>query len=306
MIVEYRRVCRVVWTKREEKEPNSDIQPVSEFRNSGSLYRLQLCNPASGTQLGLVLETYLHSASITLYKMDNTSSSRGRIRDIIPSIIIGRYPTGPLNSLTDIPGVLVHTESLCRTIPTIVNTGVTTILPRREWFSDGCHAAFFKFNGSGEMTGSHWIEETGILNSPVILTNSFAVGPCYSGIYEYAVEKYKNKEGLADWFLLPVVGETFDGHLSDIGAMAVKSDMVIRGIEKASADRIPEGNTGGGTGMCCQGYKGGTGSASRVVKGVIKKDGKDEEVEYTVGALVQAVSSTSSCADSRTMELNVI
>lgn len=217
-------------------------------------------------------------------------SPRGRIREIIPNIIIGRYPTGPLNSLTDVPGVLVHTESLRRTTPTIVNTGVTTILPRKEWFHDGCHAAYFRFNGSGEMTGSHWLDETGILNSPIIITNSFAVGPCYSGIYEYAVEKYKDKEGLVDWFLLPVVTETYDGYMSDIGAMAVKSDMVVRGIEKASADRVPEGNTGGGTGMCCQGYKGGTGSASRLVPGVIKKDGKEEKVEYTVAALVQAVS----------------
>jgi D-aminopeptidase len=90
--------------------------------------------------------------------------------------------------------------------------------------------------------------------------------------------------------LLPVVGETYDGYMSDIGAMAIKSDMVVRGIEEASADRVPEGNTGGGTGMCCQGYKGGTGSASRVVEGVIKKDGKEEKVAYTVAALVQAVS----------------
>ena len=223
--------------------------------------------------------------------MTTPTNVRGRIRDIIPNIIIGRYPTGALNSLTDVPGVLVHTESLCRTTPTIVNTGVTTILPRREWFGDGCHAAIFKFNGSGELTGSHWLEETGILNSPIILTNSFAVGPCYSGIYEYAVEKYKNMEGMADWFLLPVVGETFDGFMSDIGAMAVKSDMVVRGIQKASSDMVPEGNTGGGTGMCCQGYKGGSGSASRVVRGVIKKEGQEEEeVKYTVGALVQAVS----------------
>lgn len=210
---------------------------------------------------------------------------------MIPNIIIGRYPTGPLNSLTDVPGVLVHTESIHRTDPTIVHTGVTTILPRREWFHQGCHAAFYKFNGSGEMTGSHWLEETGLLWSPIILTNSFAVGPCYSGVYEYAVPKYKNKDGLADWFLLPVVGETYDGILSDIGAMVVSSDMTVRGIERASAERVPEGNTGGGTGMMCQGYKGGTGSASRVIKGKARDEqGAWVDKEYTVAALVQAVS----------------
>lgn len=219
------------------------------------------------------------------------STARGRIRDILPALIIGRHPTGPLNSLTDVPGVLVHTESLRRTTPTIVNTGVTTILPRADWFENGCHAAYFKFNGSGEMTGSHWLDETGLLNSPIILTNSFAVGPCYSGIYEYAIPKYKNKDGLADWFLLPVVAETFDGTLSDIGAMAIQPDMTVRGIERASSDRVPEGNTGGGTGMMCQGYKGGTGSASRVLKGsAVNAQGVPQEVKYTVGALVQAVS----------------
>lgn len=140
------------------------------------------------------------------------------------------------------------------------------------------------------MTGSHWIEETGLLNSPIILTNSFSVGPCYSGVYEYAVPRYKNKEGFADWFLLPVIGETFDGLLSDIGAMAVTSDMVVRGIERASSDRVPEGNTGGGTGMCCQGYKGGTGSASRVIKGKTKDEqGNMVDKDYTLSALVQAV-----------------
>jgi D-aminopeptidase len=227
-------------------------------------------------------------------------SQRGRIREILPNLIIGRYPTGPLNSITDVPGVLVHTESLRRTSPTVVNTGVTTILPREDWFNYGCHAGFFKFNGSGEMTGSHWLNETGLLNSPIIITNSFAVGPCYSGVYEYAVPKYKGKDGLVDWFLLPVIAETYDGFMSDIGAMAVTSDMVVRGIEKANGERVQEGNTGGGTGMCCQGYKGGTGSASRVVKGQEMRGGVLTDVEYTVGVLVQAVGRLLTSADFRT------
>ncbi|KAK4687584.1 D-aminopeptidase, partial [Tremellales sp. Uapishka_1] len=216
-------------------------------------------------------------------------AARGRIRDILPHLLIGRYPTGPLNSLTDVPGVLVHTESLHRISPTVINTGVTTILPRREWFESGCHAAYFKFNGSGEMTGCHWLDETGILNSPIIITNSFAVGPCYSGVYEYAIPRYKKDSGLVDWFLLPVVTETYDGFLSDIGAMPIQPEMTVRGIEKACSDRVPEGNTGGGTGMMCQGYKGGTGSASRRIKGSVVNDkGEMEDVVYTVAALVQA------------------
>ncbi|KAK2753026.1 hypothetical protein FQN55_004986 [Onygenales sp. PD_40] len=216
------------------------------------------------------------------------SPSRPRIRDLLPTLHLGHHPTGPLNSLTDVPGVLVHTESInTPNTPTThaINTGVTTILPRRDWFHSGCHAGYFSFNGSGEMTGSHWLAETGLLNSPIVITNSFAVGACYSGIYEYAVREYRDPaSGLVDWFLLPVVAETCDLFLSDMGAMPVTAGMVVRGIERASGGRVAEGNTGGGTGMCCHGHKGGTGSASRVVEGVEFGEGR----RYTVAALVQA------------------
>ncbi|CEJ57527.1 Putative Peptidase family T4 [Penicillium brasilianum] len=215
-------------------------------------------------------------------------TTRPRVRDLLPKLHIGRYPTGPLNSLTDVPDVLVHTQSINRLATEnhqAVNTGVTTILPRRDWFNHGCYAGYFRFNGSGEMTGSHWLDETGILNSPIVLTNSFSVGPCYSGIYEYAIREYQNKDsGLVDWFLLPVVAETCDLYLNDIGAMVITPDMVVRGIDEASADPVKEGNTGGGTGMMCQGFKGGTGSASRVIDAVSFGD----MATYTVAALVQA------------------
>lgn len=137
------------------------------------------------------------------------------------------------------------------------------------------------------MTGSHWLNETGTLNTPIIITNSFAIGACYSGIYEYCVREYKDKDGLANWFLSPVVAETFDGYLSDIGAMSVNPGDVVRGIEMALASEgkpVDEGCTGGGTGMILAWFKGGTGSASRVVEGVAK----GERVTYTVAALVQA------------------
>ncbi|ORY23273.1 peptidase family T4 [Naematelia encephala] len=216
-------------------------------------------------------------------------SQRSRIRDVVPSLIIGRHSPGRLNCLTDVPGVLVHTESLRRTTPSIVNTGVTTILPRKEWFHQGCHAAIYAFNGCGEMTGSHWLNESGILFSPIVLTNSFAVGACHTGIFEYAVSKYRNKQGLADWGLLPVVAETYDGYLSDIGAMAIKSDMTVRGIENASHGPVPEGNTGGGTGMMCHRFKGGTGSSSRVLPALNNREnGQPKDINYTVAALVQA------------------
>ncbi|KAK5095995.1 hypothetical protein LTS08_007877 [Lithohypha guttulata] len=220
------------------------------------------------------------------------SSPRLRVREVLPDLFLGFHATGPLNSLTDVPGVLVHTQSIHRPAGhdparpvSVINTGVTTILPRRDWFEKGCYSAVFSFNGSGELTGSHWINETGLLNSPIVLTNSFGVGACYDGIYRYAVREYGDKvTGLVDWFLLPVVGETYDGYLNDIGAMPVTADMVVKGIEQASAEKVKEGNTGGGTGMTTMGFKAGTGSASRKVDAIIR----GHRTEFTIGALVQS------------------
>ncbi|ETN43577.1 uncharacterized protein HMPREF1541_02736 [Cyphellophora europaea CBS 101466] len=222
----------------------------------------------------------------------NPSQPRQRVRSLLPHLHLGFHAPGPLNSLTDVPGVLVHTSSIHRPAghnpsrpASVINTGVTTILPRRAWFDSACYAAIFSFNGSGELTGSHWINETGLLNSPVVLTNSFSVGSCYEGIYRYAAREYADKHtGLADFFLVPVVGETYDGFMNDIAAMAVTPDMVVKGIEAASADAVPEGNTGGGTGMLTMGFKAGTGSASRVVRGIVRGEKRD----FTVGALVQS------------------
>lgn len=136
------------------------------------------------------------------------------------------------------------------------------------------------------MTGSHWIEETGLLHSPIILTNSFAVGAAYQGIYQHAIGSHA-VDGSVDWFLLPVVAETFDGWLNDLTVFAVQPEHIVAGIRDARPDiKVEEGNTGGGTGMMCQGYKGGTGTSSRVVAGTGVEEG--EERRYTVAALVQA------------------
>lgn len=235
------------------------------------------------------LEDYLSfHTKISQMKM-SASTNPSPIRALIPSLHIGRHTPGPLNSITDVPGVLVHTESVTKKPSETerghaINTGVTTILPRRDWFDNACYAGYFRFNGSGEMTGSHWLDETGLLNSPIVLTNSFSVGPCYSGIYQYAIREYAKNGKPADWFLLPVVAETCDLFLSDIAAMAVTPEMVVRGIDNASSARVPEGNTGGGTGMMCQGFKAGTGSASRLIEGIEF----GEKKTYTVAALVQA------------------
>lgn len=104
-----------------------------------------------------------------------------RIRELLPDIHLGDWAPGSLNSITDVPGVLVHTQEILADNGN-VNTGVTSILPRKDWFYDACYAGLFSFNGSGEMTGSHWINETGLLHSPIIMTNSFAVGAAYQGI----------------------------------------------------------------------------------------------------------------------------
>ncbi|KAK2049885.1 peptidase family S58 [Colletotrichum somersetense] len=215
--------------------------------------------------------------------MATQSAPRGRIRDILPNLHLGTWPAGPKNSITDVPGVLASTQSIRSEDG--VNTGVTVILPRREWFNQACYAGIFRFNGSGELTGSHWIEETGLLSSPIVLTNSFSVGDAYRGIYEYSIKHYSNDKGEVEWFLLPVVGETFDGYLNDISKLAVKSSDIVKGIDAATDEPVAEGNTGGGTGMICHFFKGGTGSSSRLVEGF---DGEGNKKNYTVAALVQA------------------
>ena len=207
----------------------------------------------------------------------STSTSRARLRDVYPSVYLGGWPAGPKNGITDVPGVRVHTQSI-RSDDGNVNTGVTTIVPRDDWFHKASYAGVFRFNGSGELTGTHWLEETGLLASPIILTNSFAVGQAYTGVYQYAIKHYGEKG--VDWFLLPVIGETFDGHLNDLSKFAVQPEHIVHGLTHASSDPVSEGNTGGGTGMICQGFKGGTGTSSRVIPGSAKP--------YTVAALVQA------------------
>lgn len=181
---------------------------------------------------------------------DAPAAKRMRIRELLPNHKFGQYPTGQLNSITDVPGVLCSTKSITKSADKeaghdAINTGVTVILPRKDWFKQGCFAAYHRFNGSGEMTGSHWIDESGLLNSPIIITNSFGVGACYDGVYKYARKHHKDpKTGLCDWFLTPLIAETFDGWLSDIGAMPVVPQDVVDGIESATADTVAEGCTG--------------------------------------------------------------
>ena len=210
-------------------------------------------------------------------------SKRGRVRDILPKLYLGRWSPGPLNSITDVPGVLVHTQSIQPDQE--VNTGVTTILPRKDWSDWSSFAGVFRFNGCGEMTGAHWLNETGVLSSPIIITATSSIGEGYRGVTEYCYRHHRNTHGDVDLFMFPLVAETFDGFLSDPSRFAVTPQHVMEGIDKATAEAVSEGNTGGGTGMICHRYKGGTGSSSRTIRGLTAEG---DEAVYTVGVLVQA------------------
>lgn len=199
--------------------------------------------------------------------------SKIRLRDL--GIRIGQLPPGPNNAITDVPGVLVGQTTLIQDEPTAIRTGVTAIFPRLNLHEDAVFAGLYSFNGIGEMTGLPFIEETGILPSPVILTNTNQVGMAYDALVRYGDRKYG---GFV--FKLPVVAETYDGWLNDIGAFPLGEKDVVAALESAHSGPVDEGNCGGGTGMICYEFKGGTGTASRQVEIFDQR--------YTVGALVQA------------------
>ncbi len=202
------------------------------------------------------------------------NSSEPRLRDL--GIAPGSYPPGPKNAITDVPDILVGHTTLVWDTPRVARTGVTVILPRRgNIWREYAPAGIFSFNGCGELTGSHWIAESGMLTSPIALTNTGQVGTVYQTLSQYGQEK-----GFTDDFALPVVGETYDGWLNDIEALHITPDHVVAAIDKASDGPVDEGSVGGGTGMICHEFKGGIGTASRVVN---TKAGT-----FILGALVQA------------------
>ncbi|MBN1965837.1 MAG: P1 family peptidase [Anaerolineae bacterium] len=198
--------------------------------------------------------------------------ARPRLRDL--GITIGRLPTGPFNAITDVPGVRVGHTTFISDEPCMARTGVTIVAPRPgPTWQDHVFAGWHSFNGCGEMTGLHWITESGRLGSEIALTGTFSVGAVHDAMVAYAVEN----ESPA---LLPVVGETYDGYLSDGSAFCIGREEVFAAIAAAADGPVAEGNVGSGTGMMCYDFKGGIGTASRVAE---TKSGP-----YTVGALVQA------------------
>ncbi|MFQ5816635.1 MAG: P1 family peptidase [Terriglobia bacterium] len=187
--------------------------------------------------------------------------------------------TGSLNAITDVKGVEVGHSTIGAGEGKLpvgvgpVRTGVTAILPRGKHSSEPVFAGWFSLNGNGEMTGTTWVEESGFLEGPVLITNTHSVGRVRDAVIAWRV-----KHGQHTW-LLPVVAETWDGYLNDINGFHVKEKHVFAALESAQAGPVREGNAGGGTGMICHEFKGGIGTASR------KLD--ETRGGYTVGVLVQ-------------------
>src|SRR5215472_15336965 len=184
---------------------------------------------------------------------------RARLRDL--RITTGLLPTGPCNAITDVPGVRVGYTTRIRDEPAIVRTGVTAIWPRDGVWTDAVFAGIHSFNGNGEMTGWAWIAEQGLLASPICITNTHSVGVVRDAVCAYAV-----RERVPMPWLLPVVAETHDGWLSDAATFPVTQQHTFAALDHAVTGPLAEGNVGGGTGMICHEFKGGTGTASRIVE----------------------------------------
>lgn len=197
---------------------------------------------------------------------------------------------GPLNAITDVKGVEVGHTTLKSGAGKLkvgvgpIRTGVTAILPRGKKNTAPAFAGWFSLNGNGEVTGTTWIEESGFLEGPVVLTNTSSVGTARDAVVKWWIKQEKQ---LQPW-VLPVVAETFDGYLNDTNGFHVKEQHVFDALDSAQAGPVPEGNVGGGTGMTCFEFAGGIGTASRQVAAPKNKGKVDGAADYVVGVLVQA------------------
>ncbi|HEX2045098.1 MAG TPA: P1 family peptidase [Gaiellaceae bacterium] len=193
--------------------------------------------------------------------------SRRRAREL--GIVLGTLPTGEADAITDVPGVRVGHTTLVE--GDAVRTGVTVVVP-----SDGeaVFAGAHRLNGNGELTGLEWVRESGLLSTPVGLTNTHSVG-----VVRDAIVAAGRDARAGDAWSLPVVGETWDGVLNDVEGMHVRAEHLHDALARAAGGTVEEGNVGGGTGMICHGFKGGIGTSSRVV---------EEVGGAVVGVLVQA------------------
>jgi D-aminopeptidase len=190
---------------------------------------------------------------------------------------------GKYNAITDVKGVQVgfstiiegEGKNIIGKGP--VRTGVTAIFPRGQ-SNVPVYANWYTLNGNGEMTGTTWVTESGFLETPILITNTNSVGVCRDAMLKWFVQKNWIKE--EGWYTYPVVAETWDGAMNDIYGFQVKESNAFEALNTAKSGTVQEGNVGGGTGMCCLGFKGGTGTASRVIK--------IGDSTYTIGVLVQS------------------
>src|SRR5215212_6388108 len=215
-------------------------------------------------------------------RMTSDSDPRKRLRDL--GVTIGHIPPGPHNAITDVKGVRVgHATLISGEGPLVVGdgpvrTGVTVIMPHEgDIGAEPLFAGSHVLTGNGEMTGLLWVKESGMLTSPIAITNTHSVGVVRDALISYEVRRTQRLE---PYWSLPVVAETYDGWLNDINGMHVKPEHVWDALDSASAGAVAEGCVGGGTGMICHEFKGGIGTSSRVLSEV---DGG-----WTVGVLVQA------------------
>lgn len=207
------------------------------------------------------------------------ASAKERARDL--GIPFEGIP-GELNAITDVAGVEVGYASVIKDLGSLLGlkdtarTGVTAIFPRGKSSGDPVYGAWFALNGNGELTGTAWIEESGFLEGPVMITNTHSVGAVHEAVIRWQLEKgtFSTK------WSLPVVGETWDGYLNNINGFHVQKEHVFQAMDSAQSGPIEEGNVGGGTGMVCYEFKGGSGTASRIMK--------TGAGTFTVGVLVQA------------------
>ncbi len=197
-----------------------------------------------------------------------------RLRDL--GFVIGTGQPGPENAITDVAGVSVGHATVIRDEPRVARTGVTIVNTRpRGERTDLCYGGMHSFNGNGEMTGSHWLDESGLISGPIGITNTHQVGL----VRDTLVAEEVRRDPDATW-CLPIVGETYDGFLNDIDGFHLTTGDVRAAIDDAERPGpVAEGNVGGGTGMVCHQFKGGIGTSSRIVDVA--------GGQFAVGALVQ-------------------
>jgi L-aminopeptidase/D-esterase-like protein len=220
-------------------------------------------------------------SAVLFYSLLAAAQSKPRARDL--GVPFDGNP-GRANAITDVKGVevgyttLISGEGALKVGVGPVRTGVTAILPRGKESRDAVFAGWFSLNGNGEMTGTHWVDDSGFLDGPIMITNTHSVGVVHDAVIQWKVKRGEpDKEGY--WWSLPVVAETWDGYLNDINGFHVTAQDTIHALDSASSGPVAEGNVGGGTGMICNEFKGGVGTSSRVLS--------QKEGGYTVGVLLQ-------------------